>query len=314
MADFTINADGFGAFYQNVGNNGTDDQVTVNIGPGFSGTITVDSQPADGEIDNTTVNLPEGWTLQVDNLAEDGGEDPSFKDWSYEVLNADGLAVGTLSIRSNDIQGVPCFCAGTLIETPDGPVPVERLEAGDSVLTRDHGAQVLRWIGGTRLSRLHLLRAPHLRPIRIRAGALGQGVPATDLLVSPQHRMLVRSAIARRMFDTDEVLVAAKQLLMLDGIDIADDLAEVGYFHLLFDRHEIVIANGAETESLYTGAEALQALGRAEMEEIMALAPMLGKAGHQPVAARLLPSGRKARKLAMRHLQHHRPLVTAAAG
>lgn len=319
MADFTINADGFGAFYQNVGNNGTDDRVTVNIGPNFAGSITVDSQPADGEIDDSIINLPPGWTLQVSNLVEDGAEDPSFKDWSYEVLDAQGNSVGTLSIRSNNIQGVPCFCADTLIETPDGPVPVQALVAGDLVLTRDHGPQVLRWTGGVRLSPLHLLRAPHLRPIRIRAGALGAGLPASDLLVSPQHRVLVRSSIARRMFDSAEVLVAAKQLLLLDGIDIADDLPEVRYLHLLFDRHEVVIANGAEAESLYAGPEALQSLGRAELDEIIALsatASAPSDAPHaprqRPAPARMMPSGRKARKLALRHMQHQKPLVARA--
>lgn len=313
MADFTINANGFGAFYQNVGNNGTDDTVTVNIGPGFSGTITVDSQPSDQELDDTIVNLPDGWRLEITKLVESDGEDPSFKDWSYEVFNADGQSVGTLSIRSNNIHGAPCFCAGTMIETPEGPVAVETLAAGDLVLTRDHGPQVLRWIGGTRLSALHLMRAPHLRPIRIRAGALGVGVPAADLLVSPQHRVLVRSAIARRMFDAPEVLVAAKQLLMLDGIDIADEVESVEYLHLLFDRHEVVIANGAETESLYAGPEALQSLGRAEMEEILALAPALRQPGFRPEAARPLPSGRKGRKLAMRHVRQQRPLVAEMA-
>ncbi|CAM3257907.1 Hint domain-containing protein [Paracoccus aminovorans] len=311
MADFTINANGFGSFYENVGNNGTDDTVTVNIGSGFSGTITVDSQPGDNEQDDTIVNLPDGWRLQVVNLSEDDSENPSFKDWSYEVLNADGQSVGTLSIRSNNIQGAPCFCAGTMIETPEGPVAVETLMPGDLVVTRDHGPQALRWIGGTRLSTHHLLRAPHLRPIRIRAGALGAGVPATDLLVSPQHRVLVRSTIAQRMFDAPEVLVAAKQLLMLDGIDIAADLDRVDYFHLLFDRHEVVISNGAETESLYAGPEALHSLGRVEMEEIFALAPALRDPGFRPQEARPLPSGRKARKLAMRHIQHQRPLVMA---
>lgn len=55
------------------------------------------------------------------------------------------------------------------------------------------------------------------------------------------------------MFGTDEVLVAAKQLLQLDGIDIATDVERVDYYHILFDRHEVMILNGAETESLYTG-------------------------------------------------------------
>lgn len=236
LADFTINADGFGAFYRNLGNTGTDDHVTVNIGANFSGTITVDSQPGDGEIDKTTVTLPDGWTLQVDNLVEDGGEDPGFKDWSCQVLDAQGRAVGTLS--SNDIPGVPCFCAGTLIDTPDGPVPVE-------------------------------------------------------------------------------ALVAARQLLPLDGIDIAAEMQEVDDIHLLFDRHAVVIANGAEIESLYTGPETLQSLGRAEMEEILALSPALRQPDHRPDPAwpdpaRPIPSGRKARKLAMRHLQHRQPLVAQA--
>ncbi|WP_199257775.1 Hint domain-containing protein [Paracoccus binzhouensis] len=309
MADFTINANGFGSFYENVGNNGTDDTVTVNIGPGFSGAITVDSQPSDEEIDNTVVNLPEGWSLQVDNLAEDDAESPSYKDWSYRVINSDGQEVGTLSIRSNDIQGAPCFCRGTLIETPNGPVAIETLAAGDLVMTRDHGPQVLRWIGSTRLSALQLLRAPHLRPIRIRAGALGAGRPVCDLLVSPQHRILVRSSIACRMFGAAEVLVAAKQLLVLDGIDIAANFDQVEYYHMLFDRHEVVISNGAETESLHTGAEALKSVGPAAAAEIFALFPELRDKDFRPEAARVLPSGRRGRKLAMRHLQHRRPLV-----
>lgn len=145
---------------------------------------------------------------------------------------------------------------------------------------------MLRWIGGTRLSALHL------RPIRIRAGALGAGLPAADLLVSRQHRVLVRSAIARRMFDAPEVRVAAKHLLTLEGIDIATDQAQVAYFHLLFDRHELVISNGAEEQrSLYAGAEALASLGRAEMEEIFALMPALRDPALRPEAARPLSGG-----------------------
>lgn len=76
---------------------------------------------------------------------------------------------------------------------------------------------------------------------------MGAGIPDRDLLVSPQHRVLVRSAIAQRMFGSSEVLVAAKQLLQLPGISLAEDVAGVSYVHLLFDRHEIVVSNGAET-------------------------------------------------------------------
>ncbi|KRW97185.1 hypothetical protein AQY21_05000 [Paracoccus sp. MKU1] len=100
-------------------------------------------------------------------------------------------------------------------------------------------------------------------------------MPTGDLVVSPQHRILARSHIAQTMFGTAEVLVAAKQLLALDGIEIAEDLSEVEYYHILFDHHEIVFSNGAETESLYTGAEALRVVGPAAAQEILALFPEL---------------------------------------
>ncbi|WP_134725420.1 Hint domain-containing protein [Paracoccus luteus] len=308
MAIYTINANGFNSYYQFVGQNGEDDTVIVNIGTGFSGTITVDSLPGDGEIDSASVNLPPGWSLQVANFVEDDGEDPSFKDGSYEVLNADGLSVGTLSIRGNDIQGAPCFAQGTVIETARGLVPVEDLRVGDLVATRDNGFQPVRWIGERHLGMPALLSQPQLRPIRIAAGALGADAPVSDLVVSPQHRILVRSKIAQRLFGAAEVLVAAKHLLGLKGIEIAEDMAEVRYFHILFDRHEVVFSNGAETESLYTGAEALKALGESVRAEIFALFPELEEQDNSRAGARLLLSGRQGRNLASRHLQNDRLL------
>jgi hypothetical protein len=207
----------------------------------------------------------------------------------------------------------PCFGRGTLIQTEFGPVPVEALRAEMKVWTRDNGLKPLIWTGSRHLGALHLRAYPNLRPIRIRAGALGQNLPERDLLVSPQHRVLVRSKIAQRMFGTFEVLVAAKQLLQLDGIDVAEDLDEVDYFHLLFDQHEIVVSEGAETESLYTGPEALKSVGPAAREEILTIFPELRDRdieAEPPRAARPLPSGRMARKLAVRHKQNGRELVS----
>ena len=205
----------------------------------------------------------------------------------------------------------PCFARGTLIETDHGAVPVEALEVGMQVMTRDNGLQAVRWIGSRALGNTTLDASPNLRPVRISAGALGQGLPHRDLIVSPQHRILVRSRIAQKMFGTAEVLVAAKQLLQIEGIDIAQDLEAVEYFHILFDRHEIVLSEGAETESLYTGAEALKSVGRAAREEIFALFPELRERAEteQPAGARLLASGRTGRKLAVRHAQHSKPLL-----
>ena len=81
------------------------------------------------------------------------------------------------------------------------------------------------------------------------------------------------------------------------------------YFHILFDRHEVVISNGAETESLYTGPEALKSVGEAARAEIFALFPELRDRDHAAAGARVLASGRMGRRLAMRHARHGKALV-----
>jgi hypothetical protein len=189
-----------------------------------------------------------------------------------------------------------------------GPLAAGDLNPGDLVITRDGGPQPIRWIGKRTLKAADLAAAPHLRPVRIGQGALGPNKPQADLVVSPQHRILVRSKIAQKMFGTDEVLVAAKQLCQIDKIDLAEDLESVTYVHFLFDDHQIVISNGAETESLHTGAEAMRSVGHAAREEIFAIFPELRDGPERP-AARLLTSGRMGRKLAVRHQQNQKPLV-----
>ncbi|MTH34205.1 hemolysin [Paracoccus limosus] len=223
-----------------------------------------------------------------------------------EELWLPGVDPDTLTPHRLHQMGIPCFCRGTRILTVSGEVAVEDLRVGDLVRTRDHGLQPVRWIGGRALDRIDLAVSPKLRPIRIAAGALGDGMPANDLLVSPQHRILVRSAIAQRMFGSDEVLVAARQLLALDGIEeLTVDAVE--YFHILFDRHEIVVSNGAETESLFTGPEALKAIGPEAAEEIFALFPELRAESAQPV--RPLIPGAKARQMVERHQRNGKKLV-----
>ena len=214
---------------------------------------------------------------------------------------------GDLVLEDDDV--FPCFASGTLILTEGGEVAIETLAVGDKVVTRDNGAKLIRWMGSRKVTAAGLARNPKLRPIRIRAGALGANTPSSDLIISPQHRILVRSKIARKMFGADEVLVAAKQLVVLDGIDVAEDMESVEYFHILFDRHEVVFSNGAETESLYTGPEALKAVGKAAQHEIFTVFPELRDRDYAAAGARVLASGRTARRLAMRHAQHGRPLV-----
>jgi hypothetical protein len=206
-------------------------------------------------------------------------------------------------------KGVICFAAGTLILTDRGARPVEGLRAGDGVVTLDRGVQPLRWAGSRVLTGAELLAHPQLRPIRIAAGALGPGLPERDLTVSPQHRVLLRSEIARRMFGSAEVLAAARHLLGVPGVEVLDP-PEVAYFHLLFDHHEIVFANGAPAESLMVDAEAMRALSPEALAEIAAIlpdCPPLGGRSPLPLA-RPNPRGRRLRAMTDRHLRNRKPL------
>lgn len=192
----------------------------------------------------------------------------------------------------------------------EGEVAVEDLQTGDLVLTMDQGYQPVRWIGSRRLSRLELLAAPRLRPVCIRAAALGEGLPVRDLQVSRQQRMLVRSRIAQRMFDTDEVLIAAIKLCEIDGIDIVEPTGDVEYFHLLFDSHQVIYAEGAPSESLFTGPEALKGLPRQACAEILTLFPEVTGVGHAPRSARFIPEGRLQKQLIARQVKQQRALIS----
>lgn len=212
-------------------------------------------------------------------------------------LNSISNSTSVALVRDRPTINYVCFTPGVMIDVPNGVAAVETLAVGDLVTTLDDGPQRLRWVGQVQVD---LADAPQMRPVRIRAGALGDGLPAQDLLVSPQHRVMVRSKIAQRMFGTPEVLVAAKQLLLLDGIDLAEDLDQVTYVHIMFDRHQVVLSNGAPTESLFTGPEALKAVGSSARDEILALFPQLAEDATS-APARVLAGGRKARSMAERH-------------
>lgn len=203
---------------------------------------------------------------------------------------------------------VTCFAADVMIETADGAVEAANLQVGDLVQTLDNGMQPIRWVGKRLINAAELEATPSLRPIRIRAGALGEGRPAADMLVSPQHRILIRSKIAHNMFGTDEILIGAKQLLAVPGIEVAEDVTEVTYVHFLFDEHQLVYSNGALTESFYTGEEAMKSIGASAREEIFMIFPEL-RNGTSFDLARLTPKGRQARDLAARHAERGRELV-----
>lgn len=182
-----------------------------------------------------------------------------------------------------------CFVQGTRILTPDGPVAIEHLSAGDRVITRS-GTKTIRWIG----SSLKQARGK-LAPIRIRAGSLGNGLPARDLLVSRQHRIVVSSELAQRKFGTSEVLISAVKLTELEGVEIVSGMRLVEYFHMLFDKHEIVYAESTPAESLYPGAEAEKSLSQAALAELEEVFPDLFKPGAMKPALPIPPNAMQKR-------------------
>ena len=174
-----------------------------------------------------------------------------------------------------------CFTRGTLIKTQSGERPVEELSAGDMVLTMDHGYQPIRWIGSSKRP-----ATGDMAPILIRKGALGN---ARDLRVSPQHRMLLSGWQAEVLFGESEVLATAKSLVNDHSI-LREEGGEVEYFHMLFDTHEIVYAEGAPSESFHPGAEGWKALDAPTRNEILELFPQLANGNFDSYGPSARPS------------------------
>jgi len=210
--------------------------------------------------------------------------------------------------RGNDISDggapastqsvTPCFTPGTLIATPTGEVPVEDLQLGDSVVTRDNGIQIITWIGSRRYDGRELANNPHLYPILVRSGSLGGGLPERDMRLSPNHRVLVSSDQTQLYFEEREVLVAAKHLVNNRGVYEVECLGTT-YIHFLFDRHEVVLSNGTWSESFQPADAALRGLGNAQRQEIFEIYPDLSKKriGTQYRPARRVLSAAEAMRL-----------------
>lgn len=276
---------------------GIDDNATGTYTPSGGAPIAFGGpgQPTFNELLNGTSGLP--GVGQKGFFQIDGGDETG--------------QVGGISFENfeNIDFSVVCFADGTLIKTQNGLRPVETLQVGDVVQTLDNGPQPVRWIGHKDISPAILRAKPNLRPIRIKAGALGDQMPSRDLIVSPQHRILVKSKIAIRMFDAAEILVPAKHLLGLDGVDVADDLQSVTYYHIMCDSHEIIEAEGALAETLHTGTEAMKTLSdqaTLEIEAIFGATPYLDR-----TLARPTPKGKQARRLIDRHVKNAKSLYIA---
>lgn len=218
-------------------------------------------------------------TLDLRGSANDGTGRVTFtsedrEDGFVTYFDADGNETGRLDFEEIENIIPICFTPGTLIATPEGERLIEDLKPGDRVITRDNGIQEICWAGSRGVKGSELDNNPRMKPVRIAKGALGGGLPERDMWLSPNHRVLVANDKTALYFEDNEVLVAAKHLTALEGIDIMSPRWAT-YIHVMFEQHEVILSNGSWTESFQPGDYSLKGVGKAQRDEIQTLFPDL---------------------------------------
>lgn len=166
--------------------------------------------------------------------------------------------------------------AGTRIATPRGPVRVEALMAGDTVITRDRGVQPLRWVGQMPLSARTLATAPDRWPVRLSTPA----APGANLLhMGPAQRTLVISDAAEAVCGSREALVAARDLVDAGAPAEAVFPGAADVVTLLLDAHELVLAEGLWVDSLCADDAGIAALPEGLRRQLLGDVERLAYAG-----------------------------------
>ncbi len=231
--------------------------VTLGVGSSFTTTVGV-VQLANGEV----YIVPTDET-HLDNLNIQSIELTSVLHDDYDGMFASSAE------RSVDNSSFVCFAEGTLIETPDGARAIELLKPGNQVMTMDHGIQTVRWVRSSE-HRLEDIETD-TKPVLIKAGALGHRLPTQDLIVSPQHRILIGGAGQLHATFSSEAFAPAKSLTGLPGIRHLKGKSWINWVHFACDRHEVVTANGCLSESLLLGPMVVNGLNAAERRAVIDL-------------------------------------------
>jgi serralysin len=281
MFDFTINTNPVVTLYDS----GTGNTLDLS---GFSATSIVDLNPGqfssvDGMIDNVGIGFSTWIDTAIGGVGDDifyvnaqddaidggGGADTvvfsgdhadytlSSKATMQIIVTGNGITdtltnVETLQFADTSVQtssiSVTCFARGTRLRTPLGEVPVELLMAGDLVCTLAGTVRPIKWIGYRTINLLAHPHPPLAAPVRIQQGAFGPGRPKRDLLLSPDHAVLVE----------DGALIPACLLVNDCTVVRETSMRSVTYLHLELDTHDIVLAEGLTVETyLDTGNRAM---------------------------------------------------------
>jgi len=286
MADITVDDVNNDGVVRSDDNGTTPEPLSYTTASGGTVNTFLDS----GSVYNAIVTLSDGSTLPMkievyqtqdgglflsrddtlDNLTISNIEITSFDSDSY-------WGIGHLVDYGIDNTTIACFASQTRIETAHGLVEIDDLQSGDMVRTADHGLQPIRWIGSTTVA----ARGENA-PVLIRKGALGN---SRELRVSPFHRMLVSDWRAEVLFGAPEVLVPAVYLCN-DQTILRQRGGSVTYFHMMFDRHEVVFSEGAASESFHPSQDGIGNLAEESRAEILRLFPALADApaSYGPIA------------------------------
>ena len=274
----------------------------VTVGGHTSTGSNVDAEDAWTLRDTTTGEIFQVTSMEVRSGDADGkylvSEYPMVAGHTYEVLAYNNLP-STSSGPILNYTEVVCFAPGTLILTPAGEVPVERLRVGDLVQSLDHGPVPIRWVrsGNQPLDAAEI----DAKPVLISAGAFGGKLPGQDLIVSPQHRILVGGHRQLQGLFQTEALAPAKSLTSLRGIRHMKGKQHITWIHFACERHEVVTANGCLSESLLLGPMVVNGLTAPERQAVIDIfgpAPTPDAALNGPPARECLKAGAVRRQLA----------------
>ncbi len=201
--------------------------------------------------------LQQGGAIILQNIAVSSGGMASFN-YATDVLTVtEGAESYTQTLSGNyageyfhaaavptnasatqvTVNTTACYCPSTLIRTNRGEMPVEILAIGDTVVTASGEHRPIKWIGRRSYAGRFLASNPATHPIRFHAGSLGDGLPRRDLLVSPEHAMFL-----------DDLLIPARCLVNGSTI-LRDHVERVDYYHVELDTHDVLLAEGAPSES-----------------------------------------------------------------
>lgn len=270
--------DGGNLSYVSIGKFGKETPTESGDGPGGDDQFSIDLSGFDDDFDISIKSFDAGDTFYFSNAdswsnvgnvytIDYTGSDGSSHTVTIDVESTNGTGIAGITIT--------CFARGMMIETGTGSVPVESLNIGDNVLCGDGRVRPIRWKSKRHVNASELDQNPQYRPIRIRKDSLGDNIPNADLVVSPQHRILLSDWRADLMFGEPEVLVAAVHLI--NDRDITRDFSaeQITYYHFMFDNHQTVWSNGLQSESFFPGDTAVEGVVQPARDELFQLFPEL---------------------------------------